>query len=1159
MLVRARDGRRAALDVTFAGAAETRAVGEGTPAHVHYLRGPRREWHREIPAYPRVRYADVYQGIDVAFYSTAGELEFDFEVAPGADPSQARLHYAGHDRLELTREGDLLIQTSAGTLLQRRPLAYQPAESGGRDMVRADYVIARSGEVGIALGAYDSSRPLVIDPILTRLFSTYLGGSGDEAIIEGVSELNIHGLITTVPGTIIVTGETQSATLGNFGGAVTNIGPQGDYDAFIARLDEDGDTLLSLTFLGGSGTELQVAAATDSAGNIYVGGRTSSTDLPITAGAFGWGGDPAGPNAFDGFVAKLSASAASVSYLTYLGGPAADAVSAIAVTADGVLAATGTTASTTFAGTPRSAPASFDAFVATFTATGALTATTFIVGPTLYDHGFAVDFAPGGDIVVAGTVSPSVSAENFPIAPYARGGTRDAFVARYSADLQTRRFLAPFGGDGDEIARVTVDASGRAYVYGATGSTDFAVINQLPGQTVPGANQLRGFLMRLVYSGVQGEQPTVEYLVTLGSEGLTQVFGAVPDAAGDVWTGGLTFGTGGSFPVTPDGLDTTASTGEEGFLVRLKLPPVVNGVPSEAPSVVYGTFIGGAGKDAVINLAPNALGDLIVLGRTSTSTPADLFIGNLLAPSVAQDTYGGGTNDMFVMRIGVDLDGDGLFDGHDEDGDGITNADEVANGTDPTAAELYFAEGSLTGVGAGRFETRFSIFNPNAVLSVNVTLRFQVEGGGEITDVLSLGPLERRSIDTSVSYPALQSYTGFSTVIEGRLAGTTTGPKFNIVAERTMTWQRGGAHDGYASHAETAVRRPATRWYLAEGATFGAFQLYYLLQNPNPAAAQTSIRYFFASGAPCTVAVNVPALSRKTLLINTELPSQCGRGGTDVSAEITSDQPIIVERAMYLDDGAGPRPRFYAGHEAAGILEPQSRWFFAEGATGSFFDTYLLVLNQEAVPLDLRFTFLRQNQPDVSVVRQVPANSRNTYHLDVLSEGGSFVVPNEGGVSSIVEVLTPNRAVIAERAMWWPGPKYATFGPGDPQPLWEEAHVSAGATGTSTLWAIADGEAQGATATQTYALISNTSGAATRVRVTLAFTEGGVVNTLTRDFCVAAKARETLEFPSPSLDKYVGTTPSTCGRTAVDNFASAFTSPSVRKRFSITLESFGVG
>jgi hypothetical protein len=332
-----------------------------------------------------------------------------------------------------------------------------------------------------------------------------------------------------------------------------------------------------------------------------------------------------------------------------------------------------------------------------------------------------------------------------------------------------------------------------------------------------------------------------------------------------------------------------------------------------------------------------------------------------------------------------------------------------------------------------------------------------------------------------------------------------------------------------------------------------------LFQNANPVAAQVVIRYFFANAPPCAVGLYVPALSRKTLYINTELPLRCGRGATDVSAEITSDQPIIVERAMYLDDGTGPRPRLYAGHEAAAILEPRTRWFFAEGATGPFFDTYLLVLNQEPVPVDLRFTFLRQNLPDVSVTRQVAANSRNTFHLDVLSEGGTFVVPNEGGVSSIVEVLTAGRAVIAERAMWWPGPKYATLGPSNPQPLWEEAHVSAGATRTSTLWAVADAETFGDAETKTYALISNTSAVPTRVRVTLAFTgAGGEVTTRVRDFCLAALARETLEFPSPALGKYSATTPSTCGRTAVDDFAAIFADPARLERFSIVIESFGV-
>ncbi|MCL4812061.1 MAG: PD40 domain-containing protein [Vicinamibacteraceae bacterium] len=491
--------------------------------------------------------------------------------------------------------------------------------------------------------------------------------------------------------------------------------------------------------------------------------------------------------------------------------------------------------------------------------------------------------------------------------------------------------------------------------------------------------------------------------------------------------------------------------------------------------------------------------------------------------------------DVFVVALTPEVRED-----LDSDGDGVSNLHEYFLGLDQTRTQLFFAEGALQGL----FETRFSVFNPRPD-PVEVGVRFQPQGGAEITDAFLLPGFGRRTFDTSEVQPGLVPAVGFATVFEAATF---------IVADRTMTWRVGSGPAHYASHAETALRRPSTQWYLAEGSLIGHFRLYYLLQNPMAVPAAVTIRYLFESAPPCLdSSIVVPPFSRYTVEVHVDVPAKCGLRNLDVSAEITSDTPLIVERAMYLQNP--PRPFFYAGHAAQGVLAPQASWRFAEGATGPFFDTFVLVLNPDPEPTDVRLTFLRQNGTSRMVTRRVPGNSRRTYWLDVLTEqdgAGDFVVPREGGVSTLVDVVTPGKTVIAERAMWWPGPSTGAWSI-NPQPLWEEAHVSAGATTTATRWALAEAEAQGPAATRTYALVANTSPYEAKLRLTLHFTdEAGLVTSHVREICVAANSRTTWAFPWEA-DYGLGN----CG--AADDFFALFVDPATPKRFSVTIEALPHG
>jgi hypothetical protein len=249
------------------GSAAPRAAGlEELPGTVNYLLGnDRGRWHTDIATHARVEYRGVYPGIDLAYYGNQQRLEYDFVVAPGADPGAIRLGYAGADRPATDGQGDLVLHTAGGDLVQHRPLLYQEV-NGVRHEVSGGYVV-RGQEVGFRVGGYDAGRPLIIDPVLS--YSTYLGGSGED---YG------YGIAVDAAGNAYVTGKTTSVNFPTANPSQPANG--GGTDAFVAKLNASGSALVYSTYLGGSGGDAGLGIAVDAAGNAYVTGSTTSTNFP---------------------------------------------------------------------------------------------------------------------------------------------------------------------------------------------------------------------------------------------------------------------------------------------------------------------------------------------------------------------------------------------------------------------------------------------------------------------------------------------------------------------------------------------------------------------------------------------------------------------------------------------------------------------------------------------------------------------------------------------------------------------------------------------------------------------------------------------------------------------------------------------------------------
>jgi hypothetical protein len=309
------------------------------PGVVNYFIGnDSAKWHTDIPTFGRVHYESVYEGVDLVYYGNQRQLEYDFVVRPGADASRIALNFEGANALALDAGGDLLIETSVGTMRQQKPLVYQEV-NGERKEIESGYMLKGAGRIGFAVGEYDARRPLIIDPVLA--YSTYLGGN--------ITDVG-YGIAVDSAGNAYVTGNTSSTDFPTTPGAFATTKNSVD-DAFVTKLNASGTALVYSTYLGGNGTngtDVGYGIAVDSAGNAYVTGATLSTDLPTTPGAF----ETTNNGSDDTFVTKLNASGTGLVYSTYLGGNSADFGYGIAVDLAGNAYVTGETNSTDFPTTP---------------------------------------------------------------------------------------------------------------------------------------------------------------------------------------------------------------------------------------------------------------------------------------------------------------------------------------------------------------------------------------------------------------------------------------------------------------------------------------------------------------------------------------------------------------------------------------------------------------------------------------------------------------------------------------------------------------------------------------------------------------------------------------------------------------------------------------
>ncbi len=574
-------------------------------------------WYTDVPNYGAVTYQNVYPGIDLVFHgNAANQLEYDFNVAPGADPSLIQVAFSGVQSLSTDSNGNLVLQTPGGPVVQTAPQAYTQSATGTTTAVAVSQVVNADGTLSFQVSGRSADQSLVIDPAFS--YATYLGGNGNDYGL---------GVAADGAGDAYVAGYSTNGTFPTTSGVVQN-GYGGGNDAFLVKLDPFGNRLWS-TYLGGAENDQANAVAVDPAGNAYLVGYASNTGYPTTSGAYQATGSGV-------FVSKLSPTGDALLFSTYLGSGTGSG-NGIAVDAAGYPYITGSTMNIpTTSGAFQTAWGSdpenpkTNAFVTKLKNDGTGLVYSSYLGGTGADSGNAIAVDSAGNAYVTG-----YAAGGFPITSGAyqsgrSGGLTSPFLTKvnpagtalvYSTYISGTNSTTHSGG-GQAVA---VDKFGYAYIGGYTGQSTFPTTVGSFGDAFGGTSH--GFLTKfnltgsgLVYSGFLGGQ----------------VNGLAVDSASRVYAAGY---AGAGFPTTSGAFQSTNSAGsQDAFFSQIK---------SDGSGFLYSTYLGGSNTDSGNAMALDPAGDAFLAGSTSST---DFPVVNAV-----QSGNGGtsGTSDAFVSRFGI--------------------------------------------------------------------------------------------------------------------------------------------------------------------------------------------------------------------------------------------------------------------------------------------------------------------------------------------------------------------------------------------------------------------------------------------------------------------------------------------------------------------------
>jgi Beta-propeller repeat len=646
----------------------------------YFISNDPRRWKTGVPSYSQVKYENVYPGVNLVFYGNQRRLEYDFVVAPGADPKVIQLHVDGARSVRLDPHGNLLCRVPGGQIELEKPLVYQDV-NGARKEVAGNYVLRGDSKIAFEVSGYDSTRPLVVDPVLD--YSTYLSGTAGND-----HNSLLLGIAVDSSGDAYVVGTTVSTDFPTM--TAFKAGPPKTTPAvFVTEFNPAGTALLYSTYLGGSaGGDFGLGVGLDSATpqNVYVTGQAFSVDFP-TMNALIPAPLASNPNG-TAFISKINPAASGASslvYSSYLGGTNGDFgnsvvadsnqvayIAGFTISAAGALGSGGFTVTANAFQSALSDVANGNAFLTATTTPAAPTAahlnySSYLGGDGANagnlgfgDEAFGVATDGSGNAYIVGTTSssnfPHVNALQPSPDPANTGG--EAFLSKFNTAAATGPtslvYSSYLGGNtfdfGTSVAwggtnNVITHNATLAYATGSTSSSNFPTTGG--NISSPSANSLA--FVTVIDTSLSGNSSLI-YSTLLGGTGGNTANGIQADpASGFAYIAGITQSS--DFPVTSGAFQSKLATGAAGDAFVAKINPNKSG--TAATNLLYSTYFGGSGAagqspDTAFGIAIDSSADVFIGGSTSSS-PATFP----LAPSTPFQGTLKGTADAFVAKMGT--------------------------------------------------------------------------------------------------------------------------------------------------------------------------------------------------------------------------------------------------------------------------------------------------------------------------------------------------------------------------------------------------------------------------------------------------------------------------------------------------------------------------
>ncbi len=536
-------------------------------------------WRTHVKHFAAAEAQDVLPGVSIVAYGNTDGVEYDVRVAPGVDANSLRLAIAGSgagaassEKVRLDAAGDLIIVLGGRELRMRKPAIYEEWAATAdrplrRKQIEGGYAMAADGRVAFRVGAHDSRATLVLDPSLTVTYNTFLGGAGSDTA---------RSIALDAVGNVYLGGTTTSAA--TFAQSGTRLGPTGATDFFIAKINPSltgPSSLVYLTFIGGSGTELGGAIAVDSSGDVAIAGTSTSVDYPTTdSSTLTLGTNGVAVN--DAAVTEIDPTGAKLVYSTLFGGNGNEAnVSSggIAMDSAGDIYLAMDTQSTNLTVTPTAAP-----------------------GPYSSAYG---------------------------------GGVSDGFLAIFvptatgtTPHLKYCTYLGIFAGV--TVTGVAVDSLGNAYLAGYTTNPTGTLPTANGFQQTYGGDPYDGFVMKILPSG--NGPADLSYATFLGGSGMDQALAISvgTQLPGTAYVTGITKSI--DFPATGTprfgntaGYQTALSGTSNAFL------SVIGQNPAGVTSLLYSTYLGGEQNDAGLSVWFAQNNQIYVSGSTTSANFPALF------------------------------------------------------------------------------------------------------------------------------------------------------------------------------------------------------------------------------------------------------------------------------------------------------------------------------------------------------------------------------------------------------------------------------------------------------------------------------------------------------------------------------------------------------